>query len=77
MTNDQLTAFAINAGFTPEELNFLLLGFVFAILLLWGAWAIKSAYVCWASQKMSDKEFALVVIRFFALYILISFLLLS
>ena len=77
LSADQLSAFQINGGFEPGQVATLLLSAVFVMLLVWGVWAIRSAYSCWASNDLSHKEFALVVVRFSAMYLALTFLLLS
>ena len=47
MTSDQLTAFEANGGFTPPDVAVVLLAGVFVVLLLWGVWALRAAYVGW------------------------------
>lgn len=54
-----------------------LLGAVFAVLLLWGVWAIRSAYVGWAEEQLSHRQFLVVVVRFVVLYLVLTFFLLS
>jgi len=77
LSTDQLSAFKINGGFEPTEVATLLLCAVFVVLLVWGVWAIRSAYSCWATNQLSHKEFVLVVVRFSAMYLALTFLLLS
>lgn len=77
LSTDQLSAFQINGGFEPEQLATLLLCTLFVVLLVWGVWAIRSAYACWASNDLSHKEFALVIVRFASMYLVLTFLLLS
>jgi integrating conjugative element protein (TIGR03758 family) len=77
MTADQTTAFQANGGFLPAEVSAVILAFVFAILLLWGAWALRSAYVGWAEQHLSQGQFLGVVARFVALYLALAYFLLS
>ena len=77
LSSDQLSAFRINGGFEPNAVATLLLSVVFVVLLVWGVWAIRSAYACWASNDLSHKEFAMVVIRFAAMYLALTFLLLQ
>lgn len=55
----------------------LVLSLVFAVTLLWGAWAIRTAYTGWAEQRLSNRQFVGVVIRFVALYLVLTFFLLS
>ena len=54
-----------------------LLGAVFAVLLLWGVWAIRSAYVGWAEHRITERQFLGVVVRFVAIYLVLTFFLLS
>jgi len=68
LSNEQSTAFQLNGGFTPEQLGMLVIGFVFAVVLVWGAWAIATAYSGWANEKITRKEFVAVVVRFVVIY---------
>lgn len=74
---DQQTAFQVNGGFTTDQLGTLILLFVFVVALLWGVWAMYTAYQGWASNNLTFRQFGIVCIRFFALYLLLSFFLLS
>lgn len=40
-TADQIAAFQANGGFTPSAVSNVVLSFVFAVLLLWGVWAVS------------------------------------
>ena len=77
MTAGQTAAFAANAGFAPAELSALVLGVVFAVLLLWGAWAVRTAYTGWAEGHLSQGQFLGVALRFLAIYLVLGFFLLS
>lgn len=77
LSNDQLNAFQTNSGFTPDQLGTLILSLLFAIFILWGVWAIKTAYSGWVTKQLSHKEFVLVVVRFAVLYCILTFFLLS
>ncbi|MGR0021757.1 TIGR03758 family integrating conjugative element protein [Ectopseudomonas mendocina] len=77
MNAAQLAAFQANSGLTPIEMATVLLGAVFAVLLLWGVWAIRSAYVGWAEEQLSHRQFLVVVVRFVVLYLVLTFFLLS
>ncbi len=77
MTAAQLTAFEAQGGFKPAQMANLLLSLLFVLLLLWGTWAIRSAYNAWVEQRLSTREFFEVVMRFFALYLLLTYFLLS
>ncbi len=54
-----------------------IVGLVFAVLLLWGAWAIRTAYVGWAENQLNQRQFLGVVVRFLAMYLVLTFFLLS
>ena len=74
---DQVAAFTANGGLAPGAVSTVVLGFVFAILLLWGVWAMRTAYVGWAEQRLSQRQFLGVIVRFVAMYLVLSFFLLS
>lgn len=77
MTADQIAAFQANGGFAPSTVSVVVLGFVFAILLLWGVWAMRTAYVGWAEHRLTERQFLGVIVRFVAMYLVLSFFLLS
>lgn len=77
MSADQLNAFVNNGGFSPEDSARFFLGAVFALLLLWGVWAMRTAYAGWAESTISARQLFLVIVRFVAMYLALSFLLLS
>lgn len=77
MNAAQVAAFQANGGFTPATVSTVVLGFVFAVLLLWGVWAMRTAYVGWAERRISQRQFLGVVVRFLALYLVLTFFLLS
>ncbi|MNE83680.1 hypothetical protein D3C80_1805170 [compost metagenome] len=66
-TADQVAAFQANGGFTPSAVSVVVLGFVFAVLLLWGVWAMRTAYVGWAENRINQRQFLGVVVRFVAM----------
>ena len=74
---DQVAAFTANGGFVPGAVSTVVLGFVFAVLLLWGVWAMRTAYVGWAENRLTQRQFIGVVVRFVAMYLVLSFFLLS
>jgi len=74
---DQVTAFHANGGFTPTAVSTVVLSIVFAVLLLWGVWAMRTAYVGWAEQRISQRQFLGVIVRFLAMYVVLTFFLLS
>lgn len=74
---DQIAAFQATGGFAPETVSNVVLGFVFAVLLLWGVWAMRSAYAGWADRRLSQRQFLGVIVRFVAMYLALGFFLLS
>ena len=74
---DQVAAFTANGGFAPGAVSTVVLGFVFAVLLLWGVWAMRTAYVGWAEEHLSQRQFLGVAVRFIAMYLVLTFFLLS
>lgn len=77
MTPSQISAFQANAGFTPASMATVIVGLVFAVLLLWGAWAIRTAYVGWSEGQLNQRQFFVVIVRFAVLYLLLTLFLLS
>lgn len=77
MNADQLAAFQANAGFAPTTLSSVVVGVVFAVLLLWGAWALRTAWVGWSEDNLTQGQFLSVAVRFAALYLVLTFFLLS
>lgn len=77
MNAAQIAAYQANSGITPSSTATVLTCAVFATLLLWGAWAIRTAYSGWAEQRLSQRQFLGVVIRFTAMYLALTYLLLS
>ncbi|TNE76299.1 MAG: TIGR03758 family integrating conjugative element protein [Gammaproteobacteria bacterium] len=77
LSADQVTAFQANAGYSPDTMATVLISAVFAVLLLWGVWALRTAYVGWAEHSINQRQFLAVAIRFVAMYVMLTFLLLS
>ncbi|WP_434025732.1 TIGR03758 family integrating conjugative element protein [[Pseudomonas] boreopolis] len=77
MNAAQVSAFQANGGFTPSAVSVVLIGAVFAVLLVWGVWAMRTAYVGWSEQRISQRQFLGVVVRFLSLYLVLTFFLLS
>ncbi|WP_397458527.1 TIGR03758 family integrating conjugative element protein [Pseudomonas asplenii] len=77
LSTDQNTAFLAHGGFTPEASASLLLSGVFATLLVWGIWALRTAYTGWAEQKLTQRQLLSVAVRFAAMYVALTYLLLS
>ncbi len=74
---EQSAAFLAHGGFTPVASATLLVSGVFAVLLLWGVWALRTAYVGWAEHKLSQRQFLGVAVRFAAMYVVLTYFLLS
>ncbi|MEX5685351.1 TIGR03758 family integrating conjugative element protein [Pseudomonas silesiensis] len=74
---DQISAFQAGGGFTPSAVSAAVLGLVFATLLLWGVWAMRTAYVGWSEHRITQRQFLAVIVRFIAMYLVLTFLLLS
>ena len=77
MTSAQISAFQANSSIAPAAMATVIVGLVFAVLLLWGAWAIRTAYVGWAENQLNQRQFLGVVVRFLAMYLVMTFFLLS
>lgn len=77
MTAAQLSAFQANGGVAPAAMATVLIGAVFAVLLLWGVWAIRTAYVGWAEERINNRQFTGVVLRFVTTYLVLTLFLLS
>ncbi len=76
-SSDQVAAFTANGGFAPGAVSAVVLGFVFAVLLLCGVWAMRTAYVGWAEHHLTQRQFLGVIVRFVAMYLVLGFFLLS
>lgn len=77
MTQDQLDAFLANGGFGPSDSAVLLQSTVFAVLLLWGIWAMRAAYVGWAEHQIPHRALLMVIVRFVSMYLVLTYFLLS
>lgn len=77
MNPAQTSAFQANSGVTAGDVSVVLIGAVFAVLLAWGVWAMRTAYVGWAEKQLSHRQFIGVVVRFCAMYLVLTFFLLS
>ena len=77
MNGSQVSAFQANSGIAPSAMATVLVGAVFAVLLVWGVWAIRTAYVGWSESRLNQRQFLGVCIRFVAMYLVLSFFLLS
>lgn len=77
LSSDQSAAFLAHGGFTPGASATLLVGVVFAVLLVWGVWALRTAYVGWAEHKLTLRQLLGVAVRFAAVYVVLTYFLLS
>jgi integrating conjugative element protein (TIGR03758 family) len=74
---DQANAFRANAGFAPTDVSTVILGIVFAVLLVWGVWAMRSAYAGWSDRQLDGAQLLAVILRFAAMYLILGYFLLS
>lgn len=77
LSSDQSAAFLAHGGFTPGASATLSVGVVFAVLLVWGVWALRTAYVGWAEHKLTQRQLLGVAVRFAAMYVVLTYFLLS
>ena len=77
LSSDQSAAFLAHGGFTPGASATLLVGVVFAVLLVWGVWALRTAYFGWAEHKLTQRQLLGVAVRFAAMYVVLTYFLLS
>ncbi|MGU1062171.1 TIGR03758 family integrating conjugative element protein [Pseudomonas aeruginosa] len=77
MSPAQISAFQANSGLTATDVSVVLIGAVFVVLLVWGVWAMRSAYVGWAEEQLSHRQFLAVAVRFAAMYLVLTLFLLS
>ena len=77
MNGAQVSAFQANSGIAPSAMATVLVGAVFAVLLVWGVWALRTAFVGGAESRRNQRQFLGVRIRFVAMYLVLSFFLLS
>ena len=77
LSAEQNAAFLAHGGFTPAASASLLIAVVFAVLLVWGVWALRTAYVGWAEHKLTQRQLLGVAVRFAAMYAVLTYFLLS
>lgn len=77
LSNEQSIAFLAHGGFTPGASAALLIAVVFAVLLVWGIWALRTAYFGWAEHKLTQRQLLGVVVRFAAMYAVLTYFMLS
>ena len=77
LSAEQSAAFLNHGGFTPGASASLLITVVFAVLLIWGVWALRTAYVGWAEHKLTQRQLLGVAVRFAAIYVVLTYFLLS
>ncbi|PSD23677.1 TIGR03758 family integrating conjugative element protein, partial [Stenotrophomonas maltophilia] len=44
-------------GVSPSAMATVLVGVVFAVLLVWGVWAMRTAYVGWSESRLNQRQF--------------------
>ncbi|MCM2446225.1 TIGR03758 family integrating conjugative element protein [Rahnella sp. CG8] len=77
MTSSSAAAFRATGGFSPADVSTVVLSTLFAVLLLWAVWALRTAWVGWAEHRLTQRQFLAVLVRILALYLVLSFFLLS
>ena len=77
MNGAQVSAFQANSGIAPSAMATVLVGVVFAVLLVWGVWAIRTAYVGWSESRLARRRCLGGCIGCGAMYLGLSFFLLS
>ncbi len=77
MNAAQANAFTANSGFAAAAVQNAMVACVLAVALVWGVWAVRSAYVAWADQAISQRQLLIVAIRVAAIYAVLTFFLLS
>lgn len=76
MSPQQLSAFHVMGGFTPQQSATLFIGLVLASALVFAAWALGSGYRGWATGQVSQAQFVGLTLKVTLIYILLTFLLL-
>lgn len=71
MSAQQKVAFEATGGFTAVALSNLIVGFVLAALLIWGAWAVSTAYKGWARGQVDKSTLATLIARFGMMYLVL------
>ncbi|MFK1437200.1 TIGR03758 family integrating conjugative element protein [Pseudomonas aeruginosa] len=77
MTGAQITAFHANSGVAASVMASVLIGAALAVLLVWGVWAARTAYVGWTENRINERQFLGVIVRFLAMYVVLTYFLLS
>ena len=57
MNGAQVSAFQANSGIAPSAMATVLVGVVLAVLLVWGVWAIRTAYVGWSESRLNPVSY--------------------
>lgn len=76
MNGALVSAFQANGGIAPSAMATALVGAVFAVLLVWGVWAIRTTYAGWSKSRLNRRRL-LGVVRFPAMRLMLTFFLLS
>lgn len=77
MSAEQASAFQAMGGFQASQSLLLILGLVFALVLLYSAWAIGVGYRGWASGQLSNGKFGGLIARLVLLYAVLTYFLLQ
>ena len=77
MTDAQLNAFLVGAGFTPQLSSVLWRSSVLALALLWCAWALWTGYRGWAAGNITFGALGGSTLRLVLALIVLMFFMLS
>ena len=77
MTAAQSAAFKATSGFAAGKFSDLVVGIVLAVLFVWGAWAITTAYKGWARGQVEKSALASLIARFAMIYLVLLAVLVS
>lgn len=76
MSAEQASAFQAMGGFQASQSSTLILGLVFALVLVYSAWALHAGYRGWASGQLSNGRFGGLLARLALLYAALTYFLL-
>lgn len=77
MSSEQNSAFQATGGFTSVSLSNLIVGCVLALLLVWGGWAVITAYKGWARGQVEKSALVALIGRFLLMYLVLLALMIS
>ncbi len=63
MTAEQQAAFELGSGYSADQVSLLISGASAAVILLFLAWVLFSAYQGWADKSLSMKQLGFTLLR--------------